>query len=60
MCTPGVDAVTPLRGFVADVVGVEGGAMVVKCPESAGELVGQGDGSFVVALALREIERPGV
>lgn len=49
-----------LRGFVADVAGVEGGAVVVERPKPARQLVGQGHGGPVVSLALRQIQRPGL
>src|SRR5690606_27700365 len=49
-----------LRGLVADVVGVEGGAVVVDGPESTGELVGQCHGGLVVALALGKFQCPGL
>ena len=52
--------VSSLAGLrtLADVVGIEAGAVMLDGPKPAGELVGQGHGGLVVALPLLHVDGP--
>ncbi len=45
---------------LADGVGIEGGAVMIERPQPTRQFVRERDGGFVVALALLQVERPGL